>query len=104
MSDAKALYDALVQQVDRDCASKNYTGSTDLCESSGMGGGEIPYGAMGQHFVFSKTYSNGEKVDLDFKWYDKSKPFSIQPDTHRFHLTYTPKDGKPHSHSNAYEE
>lgn len=104
MSNAKALYDTLVHQVDRDCSSKNYTGSIDLCRSSGMEGGEKPYGAMGQHFVFSTSFSNGDKVDLDFKWYDKSKPFSIQPDIHRFHVSLTPIEGKPLSHSNAYEE
>ena len=104
MSDAKNLYEGLVRQIDSDCANKNYSGSLDLCQSAGMRGGEKSRGAMGQHYFYESEFENGDKVDFEFEWYDKSKPFSIQPDIHRFRLSYKPKDGKPLSHSNAYEE
>jgi hypothetical protein len=104
MSDAKALYDELVRKIDSDCAQKDYAGTLSLCQATGMQGGERPYGAMGQQFVFEKVFPNGDKVVLDFKWYDKSKPFSIQPDIHRFHVSYSLKEGQQASHSNAYEE
>lgn len=104
MTNARKLYDDLVRQIEADCASKNCSGSLDLCQSAGMRGGEKPYGAIGQHYVYELDFENGDRVEFEFKWYDKSKPFSIQPDIHRFSVSYKPKDGKPLSHSNAYEE
>lgn len=104
MTNAQKLYDALVQQIEVDCAGKSFGGSLKLCEAEGMQGGEKKYGAMGQHYLYELEFSNGDRVEFEFKWYDQSKTFSIRPDIHKFYVTYKPKDGKPLSHSKAYEE
>lgn len=104
MTTAKELYEALVQQIEADCAAKSFEGCLNLCEAEGMQGGERKYGAIGQQYVYELEFSNGDKVEFEFKWYDQSKAFSIQPDIHKFYVSYTPKDGMPLAHSNAYEE
>ncbi len=104
MGDAKTIYDNLVRQIDADCARSNCGGTLSLCETLEMQSCEKPYGAMGQHYVFDMVFPNGDRLDLSFKWYDKPKPLSIQPDIHKFHVTYTPKEGNPLSHSHSYEE
>jgi len=103
MSDAKKLYEELVRQIDHDCASKNFMGTVQKCEAYGMDGGEQPNGGAGQRFAFEMTFANGDKVELDFSWRDKSKSFSVQPDAHRFGVTFKPHDGKSITHSNGYE-
>ena len=104
MTTAKELYETFIKQIEADCSNKSYEGCLNLCESSGMHGGEKKYGGMGQHYVYELEFPNGDKVDFEFKWYDKSKVFSIQPDIHKFHASYKPKVGEALSHSNAYEE
>ena len=104
MTTAMDLYEGLVRQIEADCADKSFGGCLNLCETAGMQGGERKYGAIGQHYVYEREFPNGEKVDFVFKWYDQSQAFSTQPDIHKFHASYKPKDGKPLSHSNAYEE
>lgn len=104
MKDAKELYEALVCQIEADCAEKSYGGCLNLCEAEGMEGGEKKYGGIGQHYVYDLEFPNGDKVNFEFKWYDKSKVFSIQPDIHKFYASFNPKHGSPLSHSNAYEE
>lgn len=104
MTDAQKLYETIVQQIEADCAEKSFEGSLKLCEVEGMHGGEKKCGSMGQHYFYELEYQNGDRVEFEFKWYDPSKAFSVQPDIHKFRASYKPKDGKPRSHSNAYEE
>jgi hypothetical protein len=104
MSDAKSLFENLVRQIDSDCTKKNCSDSLALCQASGMQGGRRSGGGMGEHFIYELDFDNGDRVEFDFKWYDRSQAFSIRPDVHRFTVTYKPSDGMPLSHSNAYEQ
>lgn len=102
--DSEHLFDALVKSVESCCVEKQFGSALRLCEDEGMAGGEKQYNAMGQHFVFTKTFPGGDTVEFELKWYDKSKPFSIQPDIHRFNVKRLAVSGGSNSHSNSYED
>lgn len=104
IQNSQDLYDALVASVENACANKNYVGTLDLCRTEAMGGGEQTYNAIGQHFIYEKAFDDGSEVKLEFKWYDKSKPFSIQPDINRFAVTLSRSTGAELRHTNSFED
>ena len=104
IQNSENLYDALVASVKKACVEKNYVGTLDLCKTEAMNGGEQTYNAIGQHYIYEKSFEDGGDVKLEFKWYDKSKPFSIQPDINRFAVTLSRSTGADLRHTNSYED
>lgn len=100
--DAKAIFDSLKSAINEACENEASLEITELAFKHSMIGGEEPYGAVGQKFVFSKTFPDGSKIDMEYKWYDTSKTFSIQPDINKYSLAYTDASGKKTTHSNSY--
>ena len=93
------LYIEMVKVIDKAATDHNIY---DVPKAAEMTGGETKSGGFSQHWDFSYEDEQGDKVEVDCSWRDKSKPFSIQPDHHVMsaHLSGSHKA----SHTNTYDE
>ena len=96
------LYIEMVKVIDKAATDHNIYDVPKAAEAAGMTGGETKSGGFSQHWDFSYEDEQGDKVEVNCYWRDKSKPFSIQPDHHVMsaHLSGSHKA----SHTNTYDE
>lgn len=75
------MYFRFVAIIDQAAEAENIYAVPEAAEAAGMVGGEEPR-TMGQRWNF--TYADGSGVELfvHARWWDSSKPFSIEPDIH----------------------
>lgn len=78
---AEELYAQLVDAIDEALRAKNIYAVPAAAEAAGMTGGQTHKG-FSERWEYSHRDEPGRTVLLNCRWYDQSKPFSIQPDKH----------------------
>ena len=96
------LYLEMVKVIDKAAADHNIYDVPKSAEAAGMTGGEVKSGGFSQHWDYSYTDGQGDKLDVNFYWRDKSSPFSI----HRGHHVMSVYLSGSHNsnHTNTYDE
>lgn len=95
------LYYRFVAIIDQATADKDIYAVPKAAEAIGMVGGEEPQ-AMSQRWNYNYTDGSGIELHVHARWWDSSKPFSIEPDIHvmRAELKGT---ASPFVHERRYE-
>jgi hypothetical protein len=75
------MYFRFVAIIDQAAEAKNIYAVPEAAEAAGLAGGEEP-GTMSQRWYYRYTDSSGIELLVHARWWDSSKPFSIQPDVH----------------------
>lgn len=78
---AHELYSRFVVIIDQAAEAKNIHAVPEAAVAAGMTGGEEPR-TMSQRWDYSYTDGSGVELLVHVRWWDSSKPFSIQPDIH----------------------
>lgn len=96
------LYAQLVNVIDEAVRAKDIYAVPAAAEAAGMIGGQTHKG-FSERWEYSHRDQDGHTVLLHCRWYDQSKPFSIQADKHVMSVELC----GPHvmkAHSGTYEE
>lgn len=95
------LYYRFVAIIDQATADKDIYAVPKAAEAIGMVGGEEPQ-TMSQRWNYHYTDGSGIELHVHARWWDSSKPFSIEPDIHvmRAELKGT---ASPFVHERRYE-
>ena len=75
------LYSRFVEIIDQAADAENIYAVPEAAEAAGMIGGEEPR-TMSQRWNYIYTDGSGVELHVHARWWDSSKPFSIQPDVH----------------------
>lgn len=95
------LYRRFVEIINQAADSKNIYAVPEAAEAAGMIGGEEPR-KMSQRWHYTYADGSGSELLVQARWWDSSKPFSIQPDIHVMRAEL--KGGAvPMSHERRYE-
>lgn len=95
------LYQRFVEIIDQAADAENIYAVPEAAEAAGMLGGEEPR-TMSQRWNYIYTDGSGVELHVHARWWDSSRPFSIQPDIHVMRAEL--KGGAlPMSHERHYE-
>lgn len=75
------LYSRFIEIIDQAADAENIYAVPEAAEAAGMIGGEEPR-TMSQRWNYIYTDGSGVELHVHARWWDSSKPFSIQPDVH----------------------
>ncbi|WP_338240486.1 hypothetical protein [Aurantiacibacter hainanensis] len=95
------LYRRFVEIIDEAADAKTIDAVPKAAEAVGMIGGEEPR-AMSQRWNYIYTDESGFELHVHARWWDSSRPFSIQPDIHVMRAELK-GDAMPMSHERRYE-
>lgn len=95
------LYRCFVEIIDQAADAKNIYAVPQAAEAAGMIGGEEPR-TMSQRWNYTYTDGSGIELHVHARWWDSSKPFSMQPDIHIMRVELK-GDAMPMSHERRYE-
>jgi hypothetical protein len=96
------LYHRFVAIIDQAAADKNIYAVPAAATAAGMSGSEEPHG-LGQRWNYAYSDQTGFTVLVHARWWDQSKPFSIQPDMHVMSVELR-SDTTLMKHEGHYEE
>lgn len=98
---ASDLYDQMVTVIKMAVTARNIYAVPEAAEKAAMLGGETHKG-LSQRWDYSFTDESGHTVNVRCRWYDQSKPFSIQPDMHKMSVELS--GPAPKRYEGSYEE
>jgi len=95
------LYCHFVAIINQAADTKNIYAVPEAAEAAGMIGGEEPR-TMSQRWNYTYADGSGSELHVHARWWDSSKPFSVEPDIHVMRAEL--KGGTvPMSHERRYE-
>lgn len=102
MGNLTELYAHMVSVINDAHSKSNIYAVPKAAEQAGMVGGETTRG-MTQRWDYEASDATGNSVQVHCRWYDQSKPFSIQPDKNIMTVTMN-INGEKQSHTMSYED
>jgi hypothetical protein len=102
MRSAQDLYEQMVTIIDQATEAEDLYELPRAAEREGMSGGELR-ADLSQRWEYTYDDQQSGTVKVECYWYDRSKPFSIQPDRHVMSVSME-SAGVKRSHSRHYDK
>lgn len=97
----KDIFEEVVNRIDSACADKSFQNFeiSDL----GFKKTDIDDGRL-VHYVYHLVKDENNKIEIDFRCYDQSGPFNMQPDMNKYSAKLTEIGEITRTHENSFED
>lgn len=97
----KELFEEMKTRIDKACELKDYKAVKS--EELGFESEKINDGRL-IHEQYKFEVANTDSIEIDFRCYDQSRAFSIQPDMNKFQMTWTKNNNTFETYQNYFED